>query len=692
MTKACPNKSQCIYFVILVLISTWLGGLHWVINPYKLTLWVQSGDSGHISIKSQCDDRESFSTVIEKPVSAGYFQYDFSLPKCQLNEITISRVGKPDNAQSITSATISYYGKETYRLLGSKRTLEGEGIFSRDSRPDRVAAVDLNSPLVIRTNRLDTSRVEIEWPRYLPLFLLPLLWPLSGKLSKFNFSPPTNPGGINIPIYLAVAAISLIAAMSVVSRTDVSVHPDELTHVASARYYYDHWLKPKIGSPETLDAHKTNIYGVAYLTGTDPVYQLAGKFAVIVWPVFENDVLALRAFNVTLFILLALLALKFNDIRLAIIPILATPQAWYIFSYFNGEAFPLFLSILAVVAFLGLSKPGHTTNTPPRLLRAFIAGGLAGFILLSKQNYWVVFGVISLLVIAQSNCLKKSQLSLMAIGWILALLGVFLIADKTIDLPAIATFLPVTIGVGLLIWASTILLYRIVKQYKTGSPRIRLVAVALLGLITVVGIKMVDESWHNPLPYTAARSEANKVVREVAAMPSHKPSAATEGQLGKTHKIREQGIGLSEMLLEKTWVKTSVTSFFGVYGYMNIWPTKHFSYALLLMFTLLTVIIFILASRRKPGTIDYSVPISLTTGFVTIVAASIGFSWTYDYQAQGKYLLPILPILAGGLVLIGQRAFQNKPFLWIVSGGFLLSATSFLLIGIRLIPKPPGIY
>lgn len=692
MNKACPNKSQCVYFAILVLISSWLVGLHWIINPYQLTLWVESGDSGHISIKTQCGDRERFSTVIESPVSVGYSQYNFSLPKCQLNEITISRVGNPDSAQSITSATISYYGKETYRLLGSKRTLEGEGIFSRDSRPDRVAAVNLSSPLVIRTNRLDTSKIEIEWPRYLPLFLLPLLWPLSGKLSKINFSPPTNPGGINIPIYLAVAAISLTAAMSVVSRTDVSVHPDELTHVASARYYYDHWLKPKIGSPETLDAHKTNVYGVAYLTNTDPVYQLAGKFAVMVWPIFENDVLALRAFNVTLFILLALLALRFNDIRLAIIPILATPQAWYIFSYFNGEAFPLFLSILAVVAFLGLSKPDHTTNPPPRLLRAIIAGGLAGFIFLSKQNYWVVFGVIALLVIAQSNYLKKSQLSMMAIGWMLALLGVFLILDKTIDLPAIATFLPVTMGVGLLIWAGTTLLYCIVKQYKTGALRIRLVAAVLLGFITVVGIKMVDESWNNPLPYTAARSEANKVAREAAAVPSYKPSAAKNGLLGKTHKIREQGIGLREMLLEKTWIKSSVTSFFGVYGYMNIWPTKHFSYALLLMFILLTAITFILASRRKPGTIDYSVPISLTTGFVTIVAASIGFSWIYDYQTQGKYLLPILPILAGGLVIAGQNAYRNKPLHWCVIGAFLLSAMSFLLVGMRWIPKQPGIY
>lgn len=691
MNKFCVNRKQCVYLLIFVIGSIGIAGLHWIFNPYKLAVWVQSSVPGYISVTKQCAGKDAVSITDKHPVIEGYFQYELKLPKCPLQRIIISNSSDFRGQQVLSSAAITYYGKEVYRLRGAKRVLEGEGIHARDTRPNRTESDVLNSPLALSANNFDTSEVRIQWPRYLPLILFPVLWILSWVLARGELSHEEK-FSLHTTTLVAVA-LSLITAMAIVARTDVSVHPDELTHVASARYYYDHWLKPKIGASETLDAYKTNVYGVAYLEGTDPVYQVAAKFAVMVWPLFENDVLALRAFNVALFGLMALLAIRFSDVRLAIIPLLATPQAWYIFSYFNGDALPLFLSILAMILFLRLSNSGKTRV---QLGVALIAGCLAGGILLSKPNYWTVLGAIALLLLARTRILSGSQFSLMVLGWLCTLVGVFLIASRATDTPNPVALLSLIVGIGLLLGLGYLFIRNSLNAYKAGTLQIKTIAAVVFGLSAVIGLKMIDEARQNPLPFSAARSEALSDVRESMAEPPYKPSARGENALIENHRMRDQGIGLGKMLLERPWFKDSVMSFLGVYGYTNISPTEYFSSALslaqLLMFISIMLLVMMLSARRNPEKIDLLVPLSLVTGILTAFAASVGFSWMYDYQPQGRYLFPILPILAGGLLVAGESASNSRVLHWAVIGAFLLSAMSFGLIALRWIPKFAGIY
>ena len=56
--------------------------------------------------------------------------------------------------------------------------------------------------------------------------------------------------------------------------------PTSTAHRASARYYVDHWLPPKVGDPATLDSYSRD-YGFSYINDTDPVYLFAGKFAAL---------------------------------------------------------------------------------------------------------------------------------------------------------------------------------------------------------------------------------------------------------------------------------------------------------------------------------------------------------------------------------------------------------------------------
>lgn len=686
MKKIFSNRNHFIYFTLLMLACIWLAALHWVVNPYKLAVWIYSSDSGYITIESRCEGQGAISKKNSQSVVAGYIQYELSLPKCRLSSIEISSVNQHENHYEVSSAAITYYGKEIHRLFGSKRTLEGDGPW-RDSRPGRAGGMVLATPLVLPVSDFSASMAKISWPRYLPLLLLPLIWWISKVLAACKPLDPEQTGASRNFSLLAAIALALIVAMAAIAKTDVSVNPDELTHVASARYYYDHWLKPKIGSPDTLDAHRTNVYGVAYLTGTDPVYQLASKFAITVWPVFENDVKALRMFNVALFGLLAFLTFVSSSVRLALIPLLVTPQAWYVFSYFNGDGLPLFLSVAAFALFAAIAGMDKQRQGGfSRQGMSVLAGVLVGLILLSKPNYWPVIGVLALLIVARAAYLSSLNFTLAIVGWFLVLFGAFFLLDAASGLPSIVRVMPLLIGFGLLIWAGRALIAKVAQAFTKGELPLRLFACVLIGLSIVIGVKLVDETWRNPPPFSAERSAAMIAVTEDTAVPEYKPSALRNEALAKGYRLRDQGAGVVELLLSKKWIASSSESFIGVYGYLNIKPPPYFANTMLLMLLVLAITVFVVTERSGVGT-PYAIAWSIMAGIATVFSASVGFSWIVDYQAQGRYLLAILPIMGGGLAFAGQYAASNKTLHVIVLSSFLLSAVSFIFIGMQQIPK-----
>ena len=693
MKKIFVNRNHFLYFALLILATIWLAALHWAVNPYKLSVWISASHSGSISIESRCESQGDIAQKNSKWVFAGYMQYELPLPKCRLSTIKISSSGKRDEHYEISSAAVTYYGKEAYRLLGTKRTLEGEGLWRGDYRPSRTGATELAPPLVLNASDFNASDIRIWWPRFLPLFLFPFVWWFARMLASRRAGDPEKNGDGRTFAFFAVAAFLLIAAMALVAKTDVSVHPDELTHVASARYYYDHWLKPKIGDPETLDAHRTNVYGVAYLTGTDPVYQLASKFAVAAWPIFENDVLALRMFNVVLFGVLAFLAFMTIGVRLALIPLLATPQVWYVFSYFNGDALPVFLSVLAIVAFARLSNLDELQRKyPAAMWTSVFAGGLAGMLLLSKPNYWSVIGVIVLLLVARTKYLTTTEFSLAILGWILILFGMFFFLDSALWLPSVVRVLPILMGSALLAWAVWRFFRQAIAGYTRGSSSLRLVSLALIGLTMVMGIKMLDETWKNPPPFSSDRAAAMTAVTEETADAQYKPSAQRDQNLAKGHKLHDQGTSLKEMLFGTYWISISMQSFIGVYGYMNIQPPNLLANILLLTFFMFVITVFALVERSTLQSTPHALVLSQLVGMVTVVAASIAFSWIVDFQAQGRYLLAILPIAGGGLVFAGPGVARSKILHVIITVAFLLSAVSFVFIGMQGIPKQAGLF
>ena len=131
---------------------------------------------------------------------------------------------------------------------------------------------------------------------------------------------------------------------------------------------------------------------------------------------------------------------------------------------------------------------------------------------------------------------------------------------------------------------------------------------------------------------------------EKVAVPGMKPSAQASPTSFPYMALRAKGVSMWDVLVTLDWVGLSFRSFCGLYGWMSIaapgWLYQVFAglYA-----SLLAIVIFPTVLRGSPNAR------LLLTGFqvcaMLVVAQSVYRSWVFDFQGQGRYLFPILPML-----------------------------------------------
>jgi hypothetical protein len=434
-------------------------------------------------------------------------------------------------------------------------------------------------------------------------------------------------------LFVLVMVATLAAVVSMAFLSAYMAHPDEKDHVGAGQYYMQYWDPPKVGDARARAAYSN--YGVSYLDQLDAVYFLAGKFACLVKPFVGQDYLALRLFNVALLALLMVLAWRLpSRLRIVFLPLLISPQPWYVFSYFNADALPLALSFIAAYFLTRLlddrPKGGPGARAPqsgrPGAWRLAWLGLTLGLLAISKQNYYVF-------------------LVFFACFWLgLAWLG--------LD-----------------------------RGKRTASLKQAGLVFAMAAAI--FGARYGAHVWvvrHQPPDAVA------KVAEQLAA-DEFKPSKQAEGKGFWGMNMRAQGVTFTQMFTgEWKWHVFTFRSSFGKYGAMDIEPPLIFyRYIGWMLEAFLAVMLVALLRNGPAGRMTAALFVLFA---ILTVLQSVWHSWTADFQAQGRYLFPILGMLACALPCCQEVPGRVRQALWIVGGGMWgMSIWSFVAVGLARIPR-----
>lgn len=417
----------------------------------------------------------------------------------------------------------------------------------------------------------------------------------------------------------------LTLAVVMASLSTYNQHPDEFIHVAAGQYYQDHWMPPPVGDQTPADTY--SVYGVSRLHSGEVAYLLAGKFARLAQVFHAPGFLSLRYFNVALLVVLAALALGIKDFRILLLPLFVSPQTWYIFSYFNSEAFAILIMLLSGYQ---MAAPSSSLNqllantTPPShaWIKILGLGVLAGMLLLLKMNFYFY-------------CLFLACYFLWR-----------LIFGKT-------------------------------RLTKSNIPRLLLII--LIGMITIAGFRGT-EAYFNDFQKNARLLEA----REQFAQYPFKPSTP----LDKKHillQMKDRGVSLKRFVERERWGEKSFRTAFGVYGYTSLSaPFAYYDYVRYTsLFLLATVVATLLARGGKEGITLLAMTTACAVGMLIMAAYH---AWTVDFQAQGRYFLPIVGMLAVFFYHVHQH-LMRPLFIALFLGLFGLGLYNFLFVGLHGVCK-----
>lgn len=423
--------------------------------------------------------------------------------------------------------------------------------------------------------------------------------------------------------YLMLLVGVLIFTMASLSR--FNKHPDEYVHYQASKYYQNNWVPPAICTPGTEQTY--SVYGVSRLNSYETAYLFSGKFSVLWGFLPGNNYRKVRYFNVLLWFVLVLLAYKATTGRILFVPLLLSPQIWYLFSYCNSDAFAL--SVLFIFSYLIIE--------PRSVLRRYLNG--QGF-----DRSQIIKGVLLGIVVAILCLLKLNYY------FYILFLGC---------------------------WG--IITYVILKKRPSGKQLQNSALIALVAIFIIFG----RMGWDQDVNGTEKKSKMI-ACREKLANKTYKPSTPLHQQ-AIALKMKQRGTTLKELLVDYQYLTILFRSATSAYGYMEMFAQKQYYHFMALLLTVFVGIGSFLSFHRTPPYIKL-LAIIFFMCTILIISASAWRSWTIVFQPQGRYIFPIIPIVGIWYHDLTKRipmAFFNL----VVGLLFFASVYSFIWIGLLSIPK-----
>lgn len=561
----------------------------------------------------------SESRMAEILIKPGKKHYSMRLANLKkIEEIRIDTSEKTANVQ-VASLVISQPGFAPVRIDSPEQFAElevGGGIadFSYSNKGFLVQPSSTDPILFYSLPPLQPeNEVVAQLLRILALVLLAFTLVTASKnmFADFRFVLPAG-----------LVVLTLIVVMA--SLSNYNQHPDEGVHVAAAAYYVDHNLPPEIGDPAVADTYSQ--YGYSRLNSGEVSYFFAGKFAQFLAPLQLPEYRVFRYFNVTLFSFLLLLAAYNIPFRVLLLPLLLSPQVWYIFSYFNSEGFALVVILLIAYQMVVVES---TWNR-------FLAGDGAGC------SWWKLVSIV-------------------------VLLGLLLLLKPNFYFFGIYIFLYFT-------WR---LLYK--KTEFSKATLLRVVVVALAGIAVFVSVRVFDSSIND-----FKKSEKILEARETYAHKLFKPSTPIHKKYVYL-QMKERGVTLETIFNTHRWGEKIFRSSFGEYGYTSVAGTyEYYDFV-----RYLSVVVFLVISffTIKNGGWEGLSLLAITVGsaFLLMIAA-LYQAWAVDFQAQGRYLLPMAGMLSMFAYHMRDK-LANLPCVSVLTAMFMVSLYSFIFVALAGIAK-----
>ncbi len=416
----------------------------------------------------------------------------------------------------------------------------------------------------------------------------------------------------------------LIITMAGISKDNS--HPDEYVHMSAIKYYQDHWLPPVLDDPSIRNTFSA--YGVSRLNNGEIYYLFAGKFHKFLQTFSIPEYFSLRLFNVGLFGLIVLYTIRNRYARMVALPFLVSSQIWYLYSYCASDAFALFFAFLAAVELIDPSSLLHRylkgDGWLAKLLGLVVLGFLLGIVFLLKKNY-LPFVVFFYLVLAVKIFFTEEFF------------------------------------------------------WEKKAAILRLILITFVGL-SVFGLRVGADYLVNGFD----REEKIVRLQEEMAHAWYKPGT----ELHKKHVSlyrKARGATLEKIVQVERWFEKTFRSSFGVFGYFTISGSQVY-YDLVRWSGVVLLTIFFAAIFRGGGLVGSGLAIAALGISCGLIGVALYHSWTLDFQPQGRYLIPIIPIFG---ILYGWNcgAIPRRLLFLGLTPMFLLATYSFIFEALLRIPR-----
>jgi len=478
---------------------------------------------------------------------------------------------------------------------------------------------------------------------------------------------------------LLCLGLTWIFAVVMAGASAVNAHPDEASHIAAGQYYETHWLPPQATEAAMLPS--LSIYGFTYLSDIDASYFFAGKLAGLLSGIVPDERLCFRAFNLLLLLVLIGMYAARRDLFSPLVLLLITPQVWYVFSYFNNDALPLFLALLLADAVFGararvalaLSGPWRASSLLP-----LVGCGMGiGLLVLTKSNYLPFLAFLAFVAFWNAFGLTAAAIAVACAAPYLAY------ARGFGSIPSSAAWASLTLGTVSVVTAIAM------KVRRSRATRV-VVARAAWVLVAAFAIAAPPLAYDRVTNGEASdKATVMTAIAEKHAAPEYRPSKASSNESFFGLRLRDKGVALHELLLSPwDWAGKNWRSFTGYYGYMNIrGPAAYYTAMLALYLSLLAYTARVVLRRGESG--EWQLLAASAVFSAGIVFLSLYHSWINDFQPQGRYLFPVLALFSIPFTK-ASRLFRTRFVPALLGAAFALSACSFLFVGLRKIAKVYG--